>query len=202
MILYLSTMTMILFHFHRSANVLLRSRASAYLSYDAAATALRSVSGIHQRSYSSAVGDGDSPFRSSGHECAGVMTATQQHGYRKFTTAYGGTPGDGKHNSHLLAHVIPYRSTLKDGRRVEVDFFRHSPNDAEEDEWFAGMALMNLIIREGRSWPFDEDFENVESWSGYFLSHTAFVVRALDNGMDAAKRNSSSQGEVLGEKNE
>jgi len=71
--------------------------------------------------------------------------------------------------------------------------------EEEEDEWFAGLALMNLIIREGRSWPFEEDFENVDDWRGYFLSHTAFVVRALDNGMDAAGRNSSSQGEVLGE---
>lgn len=117
---------------------------------------------------------------------------------RKFTTAYQGTPSDGKKDHHLLADVIPYQSTLKDGRRVEVDFFRHSPTDIEEDEWFAGMALMNLVIREGRSWPFEEEFKDVESWRGYFLSHTAFVVRALDNGMDAAKRNSSSQGEILG----
>jgi len=140
-----------------------------------------------------------------------TSTNLQQHStlpsQRQFTTAYQGTPSDGKHNSHLLTHLIPYQSTLKDGRRVEVDFFRHSsPNDIspngsmeeEEDEWFAGLALMNLIIREGRSWPFEEDFENVDDWRGYFLSHTAFVVRALDNGMDAAGRNSSSQGEVLG----
>ena len=118
--------------------------------------------------------------------------------YRSMTTAYSGIPSDGKHNSHLLTDVIPYQSILKDGRRVEVDFFRHSPTDSEDDEWYAGMALMNLIIREGRSWPFDEDFASVEDWRGYFLSHTAFVVRALDNGMDAAKRNSSSQGEILG----
>ncbi|KAL7547291.1 hypothetical protein ACHAWF_010621 [Thalassiosira exigua] len=117
---------------------------------------------------------------------------------RMLTTAYQGTPSDGKHGHQLLEHLIPYRATLKDGRHVEVDFFRHYPSDIEEDEWFAGMALMNLVIREGRSWPFEEDFSSVEDWRGYFLSHTAFVVRALDNGMDAAKRNSSSQGEILG----
>ncbi len=110
---------------------------------------------------------------------------------RTFTTAYQGEPSDGKLNSHLLSHLIPYEYTLSDGRRVEVDFF-------QEDEWFAGMALMNLIIREGRSWPFEDDFHSVEQYSGYFLSHTAFVVRALNNGMDASKRNSSSQGEILG----
>lgn len=127
-----------------------------------------------------------------------VVESIQSTVHRTFTTAYQGTPSDGKKDHNLLADVIPYQSTLKDGRRVEVDFFRHSPTDIEEDEWFAGLALMNLIIREGRSWPFEEEFDDVESWRGYFLSHTAFVVRALDNGMDAAKRNSSSQGEILG----
>lgn len=110
---------------------------------------------------------------------------------RAFTTAYQGEPSDGKLNSDLLSHLIPYEHTLTDGRRVEIDFF-------QEDERFAGMALMNLIIREGRSWPFEDDFHSVEQYSGYFLSHTAFVVRSLNNGMDASKRNSSSQGEILG----
>lgn len=127
-----------------------------------------------------------------------IRSSTTLHEIRTFTTAYQGVPSDGKLNHHLLTHLIPYRSTLKDGRHVEVDFFRHSPTDIEEDEWFAGMALMNLVIREGKSWPFENEFTTVEDWRGYFLSHTAFVVRALDNGMDAARRNSSSQGEVLG----
>ena len=113
--------------------------------------------------------------------------------HRAFTTAYQGIPSDGKHNHHLLAHLIPYKTTLKDGRRVEVDYFRE-----EEDEWFVGMKLMNLIIREGRSWPFEDEFKSVDEWRGYFLSHTAFVVRALDNGMDAARENSTSRGEVMG----
>lgn len=135
---------------------------------------------------------------------ASVMPSTTvavdllNHTHRPFTTAYQGIPGDGKHNQHLLAHLIPYRSTLKDGRHVEVDFFRHSPTDIEEDEWFCGMALMNLVIREGLSWPFEDEFTSVDDWRAYFLSHSAFVVRALDNGMDAARRNSSSPGEVLG----
>jgi GNAT superfamily N-acetyltransferase len=114
------------------------------------------------------------------------------------TTAYSGVPSDGKLNAHLLSHLIPYKSQLKDGRHVEVDFFRHSQTHAEECEVFAGMALMNLVIREGRSWPFEEDFTSVDAYRGYFLSHTAFVARALDNGMDAKQRNSSSKGEMLG----
>ena len=123
---------------------------------------------------------------------------------RSMTTAYQGIPGDGKHNSHLISDLIPFQATLLDGRRVEVDYFRnHDEDDIEEDslitsEYYAGMALMNLIIREGRSWPFDQEFESVDEWRGYFLSHTAFVVRAISNGMDASKRNSSSKGEILG----
>lgn len=117
---------------------------------------------------------------------------------RSMTTAYQGIPGDGKHNSHLISDHIPFQATLNDGRRVEVDYFRHVEDDIEEDEYYAGMALMNLIIREGRSWPFDQEFETVDEWRGYFLSHTAFVVRAINNGMDSSKKDSSSSGEVLG----
>ena len=121
---------------------------------------------------------------------------------RTFTTAYQGIPSDGKHNHHLLSDLIPYRSTLKDGRRVEVDFFRHSnaTDESEDDEWYVGMTLMNIVIRDGRSWPFEDEFTTVEGWRGYFLSHTAFVVRALENGVDAAGENSSSreEKEILG----
>mmetsp|Transcript_3791 Transcript_3791/g.8372 ORF Transcript_3791/g.8372 Transcript_3791/m.8372 type:complete len:315 (+) Transcript_3791:86-1030(+) len=139
------------------------------------------------------------PVGSSAMAVNSIELGKQSTLHRSFATAYQGTPCDGKRNHQLLTHLIPYQSTLKDGRRVEVDFFRHSSSeDIEEDEWFAGMALMNLVIREGRSWPFEEEFGSVDDWRDYFLSHTAFVVRALDNGMDSAKRNSSSQGEILG----
>jgi len=118
---------------------------------------------------------------------------------REMTSAYEGTPSDGMKDSHLLTHLIPYRATLKDGRKVEVDFFRHSPTDILDDEWAAGLALMNLVIREGRSWPFEEDFTSIDGWRGYFLSHTAFVVRSLDCGEDSTDKHSrSTKGEVLG----
>jgi len=117
---------------------------------------------------------------------------------RSMTTAYQGIPGDGKHNAHLISDIIPFQTTLIDGRRVEVDYFRHVEDDIEEDEYYAGMALMNLIIREGRSWPFDQEFESVDDWRGYFLSHSAFVVRAINNGMDSSKKDSSRSGEILG----
>ena len=55
---------------------------------------------------------------------------------------------------------------------------------------------MNIIIREGRTWPFEEEFNSVDEYRGYFLSHTAFVVRELDDGISANGGKSTS--EILG----
>mmetsp|Transcript_19972 Transcript_19972/g.28415 ORF Transcript_19972/g.28415 Transcript_19972/m.28415 type:complete len:285 (+) Transcript_19972:38-892(+) len=86
------------------------------------------------------------------------------------TAAYGGEPGDGTKGVKSLTY-IPYSTKLPDGTDVALDTFR------SEEEYQVGMDLMNLIIREGRTWPFEKEFENLESYKGYFLSHAAFVVR-------------------------
>lgn len=90
------------------------------------------------------------------------------------TTAYEGEPGDGTTGLSELKW-IPYRTTLPGGQTVEVGPFL-------ESEWNDGMQLMNLIIREGKSWPFDEEFETLDSYRGYFLSHAALVVRSTKGG--------------------
>lgn len=59
------------------------------------------------------------------------------------------------------------------------------------------MDLMNLIIREGKSWPFDIEFATLDEYRAYFLSHSAFVVRALEDGVDA-EGHPSPAGDVLG----
>jgi RimJ/RimL family protein N-acetyltransferase len=59
------------------------------------------------------------------------------------------------------------------------------------------MELMNLIIREGKSWPFREEFSTVDHYRAYFLSHTALVVRSLDDGLDSVG-NPSPAGDILG----
>jgi hypothetical protein len=59
------------------------------------------------------------------------------------------------------------------------------------------MDLMNLIIREGKSWPFDIEFATLDEYRAYFLSHTAFVVRASEDGVDAEGQPSPA-GDVLG----
>jgi hypothetical protein len=59
------------------------------------------------------------------------------------------------------------------------------------------MDLMNLIIREGKSWPFDIEFATLDEYRAYFLSHSAFIVRALEDGVDTEGQPSSA-GDVLG----
>ena len=85
------------------------------------------------------------------------------------TTAYIGEAGDGTKGLSEIAY-LPYDTNLPDGTPVQVGPFL-------ESEWESGMDLMNLIIREGRSWPFDQEFQTVDSYRMYFLSHAAFVVR-------------------------
>lgn len=125
---------------------------------------------------------------------------------RHMTTAYSGTPSDGTLGVTEKLPWIPYRTTLittmrssssslmKDGpenrRLVEVGPF-------DENEWHNGMELMNLIVREGRSWPFEVEFATIDSYRAYFLSHTAFVVRAIDDGLDSNGQPSSA-GELMG----
>ena len=53
---------------------------------------------------------------------------------------------------------------------VEVDTFR-------EKEWEQGRKLMNDVISEGKTWPFEALYNDTTSYRSYFLSHSAFVVR-------------------------
>ena len=55
--------------------------------------------------------------------------------------------------------------------QLEIDFFC---SQAERQE---AMNLMNLEIEWGLSWPFEEVFPDFASFSKYFMSHSAFVVR-------------------------
>lgn len=87
------------------------------------------------------------------------------------TTAYSGAAGDGRLG---IGHIteLPVRATLSDGTPVEVGPF------TSQGEMESGRELMNLIIREGKAWPFDEEFATLDSYASYFLTHAAFVVRS------------------------
>ena len=105
------------------------------------------------------------------------------------TSAYGGKAGNGRLGEKMLK-MLPLSAELKSGRQVEVDLVR-------EEEWEECMQLLNAIIEQGRAWPFDKIYTRMEDFQGYFLSHTAFVVRSTSAGLDANKRFSNS-GDVMG----
>ena len=96
------------------------------------------------------------------------------------TSAYSGMVGDGCDGLSTLSY-IPFQTRLPSANTnnglvaVEVAPFRR-------EDWDQGMELMNLIIREGRTWPFVDEFETMDAYRSYFLSHTALCVRALDSG--------------------
>jgi len=101
----------------------------------------------------------------------------------RMTSAYSGEPGTGMTGLENIDY-LPYKTKLKTGHGVEISPFK-------EEEWPIGMDLMNLIIREGKTWPFDHEFDTMDAYRGYFLSHAAFVVRTTQD-------SSIKPGEVLG----
>jgi RimJ/RimL family protein N-acetyltransferase len=105
------------------------------------------------------------------------------------TTAYGGEPGFGNKGLEIIPY-LPIETRLKNGSKVHVAPF-------SEQDWDVGMELMNLIIREGKTWPFDQEFETMDSYRGYFLSHAAFVVRAVEPGFDS-QGVAYGSGEIMG----
>ena len=109
------------------------------------------------------------------------------------TSAYCGEAGDGTKGLSRLTY-LPYNTALDNGMPVQVGPFL-------ESEWKTGLELMNLIIDEGRSWPFDIPFESVDSFRAYFLSHAAFVVRSLELEQvegDVTNKNNNHKADVLG----
>jgi GNAT superfamily N-acetyltransferase len=107
----------------------------------------------------------------------GSLHKLQRHFPSTFmTSAYSGEAGDGKKGLDKISY-LPFNTSLPDGTLVQVGPFC-------ESEWETGMKWMNYIIQEGLSWPFDKEFETIESYRAYFMSHVALVVRfrpASDN---------------------
>lgn len=94
------------------------------------------------------------------------------HAALAMTSAYSGVAGDGRRGLAevgLISDVLGCAS-LRDGSIVEISPF--SSNDVHR-----GRELMNLIIRQGKAWPFDQEFDSIESYASYFLSHAAFVAK-------------------------
>ena len=57
---------------------------------------------------------------------------------------------------------------------LEIDFF------SSDEERLEGMQLMNNEIESGLSWPFEHIFCDYVSFSQYFMSHSAFMVKIVN----------------------
>jgi hypothetical protein len=71
---------------------------------------------------------------------------------------------------------VPLHTTVNfknESVSVELTTFR-------DIEFSQGFSLMNEVIIEGKSWPFLEPFQSIESYKLYFHSHASFVVRFQD----------------------
>ena len=62
-----------------------------------------------------------------------------------------------------------------------IDFFRH------RSDFDICFDLLNRELRLGRSWPFQEEYKDIESFRAYFTSHAAFVC-VLGTEIDQAER--------------
>mmetsp|Transcript_1929 Transcript_1929/g.3435 ORF Transcript_1929/g.3435 Transcript_1929/m.3435 type:complete len:264 (-) Transcript_1929:316-1107(-) len=56
-----------------------------------------------------------------------------------------------------------------------IDYFR------PKIDLIPGYNLLNQIIQDGQSWPFSTEFTDTFQFINYFLSHSAFVIRHIEN---------------------
>ncbi|CDF39684.1 N-Acyltransferase [Chondrus crispus] len=89
------------------------------------------------------------------------------------TSAYGqavlNEDSTGRDYSSSLPY-IPLIRNLPNGRVVKIDFIRNQHDIA------AVRTLLNDVIKEGMSWPFERPLTDFE-FRSYFFSHTALVAR-------------------------
>lgn len=84
---------------------------------------------------------------------------------------------DGTLNVAQRCPYLPLRSTVTvhgGEAGIQLTTFRNA------DEMQQGFVLMNDVITEGKSWPFNESFPTEDAYRQYFLSHAAFAVTFTD----------------------
>lgn len=89
------------------------------------------------------------------------------------TSAYGdsGEVPDG-YGSAIVRELsyIPIETITKNGNRVTIDYLR------TEEDMRVVMDLLNQVIIEGMSWPFENELSESQ-FKNYFFSHAALVAR-------------------------
>jgi len=86
------------------------------------------------------------------------------------------TVPSGNEVTKQLCPYLPIQKTV-DSKDLELTLF-HSDEDYQQ-----GFQLMNDVIVEGKTWPFMDVFEDMDSYKSYFHSHSAFAVKFQDTGV-------------------
>jgi len=124
------------------------------------------------------------------------------------STAYQGLiPGDGTLgiNSSTIPY-LPFTTTLKipsspssvSSTRTNTSIPVQVGTFETQDEYHYAMSLMNQVIREGKTWPFEEEFQTLDAFKGYFTSHAAFVVRKKATPAQGLSSIQQQQQEIMG----
>lgn len=92
-------------------------------------------------------------------------------------SCYGNSGGSTSLSSaqiHSICSYLPLENTIAtpDGS-VEIVLTTFTT----ETDFEQGFELMNEVIVEGKTWPFDKVFDTMEAYKGYFHSHAAFAVK-------------------------
>ena len=96
-------------------------------------------------------------------------------------SCYGGSEPGAADGTLRVAECCPYlpiRCAIeRNGTSVTIQLACFKSGD----EMQQGLTLMNDVIVEGKSWPFDTPFPSEEAYRNYFHSHASFAVTFCDS---------------------
>lgn len=87
-----------------------------------------------------------------------------------YATAASNVSSNGRSFEYLIPFIPCWQET-KNGMSLLIDFLR------DEEDVAQVKYLMDTVIEEGTSWPFEDKLSDVE-FRGYFFAHTALVVKS------------------------
>ena len=113
------------------------------------------------------------------HACAVLVIFGEL--LESMATCYGGNvSADGNFgdlNVSSCCSYLPLKTIVTcNGESVEIQLTSFDG----PDEFEQGFKLMNDVIVEGKSWPFNGPYETIEEYRAYFHSHASFAVTFCD----------------------
>ncbi len=91
-------------------------------------------------------------------------------------SCYGKVKSTVPSGNEVTKQLCPYLPILKtvDSKDLVLTLF------SSDEDYQQGFKLMNDVIVEGKTWPFMDVFDDLDSYKSYFHSHSAFAVKFQD----------------------